>query len=304
MNADTIIDAIGDIDEELYDRSAKNLRTAAPKAKAKARVFSSKHVLRIAIAAALALVIGVGLMITTGAKGDVLPPARWGAARGQQGWISYNKIYSFDTLYDDAEAVCLVTIGNWLGDNGTGTFFEARVDKLYKGSIPENIVVYQGASKEYTSFNYPVFTFGDKMLIGVNKLNSVKDDFGINDYYSITGGGMCVLYYAEDKAGNEYVFDNETLLSITTLNETDIRFENRAVIGYDEEGESIQNSKLLNELYDDLNARDHELAEMMMFHKNLYPGERWIDDVYYPGDPQHELYVYSLEELEAFFAAR
>lgn len=306
MNADTIIDAIGDIDEELYDRSAKNLRTAAPKAKAKALVFSSKHVLRIAIAAALVIVIGVGLMLTSSAKGDVLPPARWGINDAGPTLLGDGEVLDFGTFYEDPEAVCLVTIGNWLGDNGSGTFIEAHIDKLYKGDLPETFVIYQDACQRFTHTNSPVFTYGDKMLIGVSEHPyKVEGDLGLDKYYYIVGGALGTLYYAADKAGNEYVFDPEAMLSVNTLRYTDIRFKNYSIVGYDGDGWSIEDTELLNELYEDMDSRDHEITEIIMYHKSMYPGQGWRDGVYYGDDPDfHEIYLYSLKDLEAFFAAR
>ena len=299
MKTETFAQVLGDIDESYVE--------AAEKRGAKGRVLSigAKRALRIAIAAAAVIILTFGIVMTSGAKGDVLPPARWGIYDSGPWVFGADEVLDFGTYYEDPEAICLVTIGNWLGDNGSGTFIEAHVDKLYKGDLPETFVIYQSACQRVTFTNYPVFTYGDKMLIGVSEHPyKVEGDLGLDKYYYINGEAQGVLYYAADKAGNEYVFDPEAMLSVNTLRYTDIRFKNYSIVGYDSEGWSIEDTELLNELYEDMDSRDREITEIIKYHKTMYPGKGYRDGVWYGGDPDfHELYLYSLKDIEEFFAA-
>lgn len=281
MNTDTIIDAIGDIDEELYDRSAKNLRTAAPKAKAKALVFSSKHVLRIAIAAALALVIGVGLMLTSSAKGDVLPPAQIEAAPAEaakdpvKAWMEPAEIpadavfapvrkpngqahgcsnpeyfLGFVSAFEKADAVCLVTVEDWLSECMFCTFFEASVDKVYKGELPEKIVLRQEANSSFSMYNTPLFTYGNKLLVFLN----VWDDWdeGVQRHenaYVMMTYGTGYLFYAQDKAGNDYLIDQVGEISSATREKKEAKLTDQ------------YSTELISELIEYIDKQDGELAK-------------------------------------------
>lgn len=295
MNADTIIDAIGDIDEELFDRSAKNLRTAAPKTEKRALGFNRKHVLRIAIAAALALVIGVGLMITTGAKGDVLPPARWGindAGRTQfwddieaapaeaakdpvKAWMEPAEIpadavfapvrkpngqahgcsnteyfLGFVSAFEKADAVCLVTVEDWLSECMFCTFFEASVDKVYKGELPEKIVLRQEANSSFSMYNTPLFTYGNKLLVFLN----VWDDWdeGVQRHenaYVMMTYGTGYLFYAQDKAGNDYLIDQVGEISSATREKKEAKLTDQ------------YSTELISELIEYIDKQDGELAK-------------------------------------------
>ena len=57
--------------------------------------------------------------------------------------LRYVRSYTLRTAYEAADAVCCVTVKNWLGENDAATYYEAEVDKLYKGDIPQFITLYQ-----------------------------------------------------------------------------------------------------------------------------------------------------------------
>lgn len=281
MNADTIIDAIGDIDEELYDRSAKNLRTAAPKTEKRALGFNRKHVLRIAIAAALVIVIGVGLMLTSSAKGDVLPPAQIEAAPAEaakdpvKAWMEPAEIpadavfapvrkpdgfgstcrdgecfYGYKSAFENADAVCLVTIEDWLSECFICTFFEASVDKVYKGELPDKIVIRQEANSDFSLYNTPLFTYGNKLLVFLTVWDSWDEGVQRHDNaYAIMVYGTGYLIYAQDKAGNDYLIDQMGDISYRTKQTKEAALTDQ------------YSSELIGELIEYIDKQDGELAK-------------------------------------------
>ena len=94
----------------------------------------------------------------------VLPPSRWGE-REAQGMLP--RTYSLSEAYDAAEVVALVTVGDWLEEELiTGrTFFRTTVQKVYKGDIPHEFVLAQEGCSTWTYRNYPVFTYGNQLLL-------------------------------------------------------------------------------------------------------------------------------------------
>lgn len=290
MNTNTIVNAIGDIDEELFDRSEQACRNPR-KTGGKVLTLNTKRALRIAIAAAAVIILTLGIVMTTGAKGDVLPPARWDK-HGYSSDISASEPYAIGRAYNDADAVCLVTIGNWRGDNGTGTFYDAHVEKLYKGDIGEDIVIYQMGTQDFVFKYFPLFTHGNRILVWVVK-EDIPDDLGINDdYYCILGDNIALLFSAFAKDGKEYLCDVTSEFSFNTVeSEPELHFTNFA-----------EDEKLLKELYADLYDRDPVYAELIESHKDLFPGG-WdeYNEHYYGDSPLSKQYVYSLEELEEFF---
>jgi hypothetical protein len=292
MNADTIIDAIGDIDEELYDRSAKNLRTAAPKAKAKALVFSSKHVLRIAIAAALVIVIGVGLMLTSSAKGDVLPPARWGKITCGIG----------DNFFDISKSkeenpfiVCIVTVGNRIGETPEITFYQAHVERTLEGEIPEDFILSQSGCSEWNGEDFPLFVHGDRLMVFLTKYQAKEFNvnMGFDEFYSVNCKNLLIEATAKD--GKDYVIDYfPENLSYQIMQLTDIRFTNHA-----------DDAELMSELHEDLKNTDPVYEARIRDHEELYYSlKETYEDL---GVMDYKAYtpsVYSVDEIAEFFASR
>ena len=93
-----------------------------------------------------------------------LPPSRWGEGEAK-GMLPHT--YSLSEAYDAAEVVALVTVGDWLEEELiTGrTFFRTTVQKVYKGDIPHEFVLAQEGCSTWTYRNYPVFTYGNQLLL-------------------------------------------------------------------------------------------------------------------------------------------
>lgn len=212
MNGNGFARLIGDMDDPFAaGRANKRPRRMLPRV--------------LAAAAALALVVGV-LVFTRSrslhkeihyAKGyefmenntvpadAVLPPERTGWPMS----LSYLKGYDFESAYAEAPYICIVTIGNWLMENDYCTYYEATVDRQFKGSLPEKIVVYQIGSTKNPSETIP-YRYGDTLLLYLSEWENTETE----NAYAIVGADICALYLAADNDGNVYYIDVKALMSI------------------------------------------------------------------------------------------
>ena len=137
----------------------------------------------------------------------VLPPAQNGCPID----ISYLRGYGFASAYAEAPYVCAVTVGNWVSENDFCTYYEATVEKNYKGELPRSILIYQLGSSRNPSSVAP-FTYGDKLLLFLQEWeNSIYENT-----YEIVGADIGCLYAAADTHGNVYFMDLLGLLSMET----------------------------------------------------------------------------------------
>lgn len=93
----------------------------------------------------------------------VRPPTR--SANTQLPSACYDSRYSLLQLWEMADAVAWVSIGNWLSETKHGSYYDAVVVKCFKGSLPASIVIEQIGSSYTTYVNYPLFTYGNEFLI-------------------------------------------------------------------------------------------------------------------------------------------
>ncbi len=140
-------------------------------------------------------------------KDAVLPPAQSGYSLD----ISYLKQYDFASAYGEASGVCVVTVGNWLSENEVCTYYEATVNKCFKGELPETIVIYQLGSSRNPSEIAP-FSYGDKLLVFLQE----RADAEYANMYEIVGADIGCLYAAADTQGSVYFMDLRGLLSLET----------------------------------------------------------------------------------------
>ena len=137
----------------------------------------------------------------------ILPPVRVNVSRTE--YLNMSDI-RFSTAIKDEEcdAVALIEIKNWLGETDGVTFYDAKVLKCYKGDLDKKIIIGQGGSSEYTVPGYPLFIYGNKLLVA---LNGSERETITTDGKKITGttyGIMNVFYQLirveEDNNGNLY----------------------------------------------------------------------------------------------------
>ncbi len=113
------------------------------------------------------VVLAVCLTLTLGAcvrqedDGIVRPPVR--QAGGML--IDYVRGYNLEEAMEEAELVVWVRIGNWLGEAGDYTRFEAQVLQCLKGDHTGTIEICQMGNSRCTVRGYPLFTYGNEKLL-------------------------------------------------------------------------------------------------------------------------------------------
>ena len=116
---------------------------------------------------------------TTVPEDAVLPPDEYGASKA-----SYARSYTFREAFDEADAVCIVTVGDYLGTISWAEGFKAKPEKIYKGSLPEEITLLQWVSGRRPT----PFRCGEKLLLF---LKNTEDDV-----YRVVGADIAQLYCA------------------------------------------------------------------------------------------------------------
>ncbi len=169
----------------------------------------------VALAACVALVFGIGvgsLFLSVNKHSDtILPPARFGAY--SDGKMSLAKSFTLESAYDEADVVAWVRVGNWLGER-TGekildaTYFEVEVVKAFKGNPGDSIVMEQLGSSAWTIKGYPLFTFGNELLVFLVEAEGREYE---NCYY-INGTYSTVMDVVTNTDGKTYVADRFGML--------------------------------------------------------------------------------------------
>lgn len=185
----------------------------------------------IAAAAAVLLVLGAafGVVKAAGEKGAIEMNNKWANLPegyefmadttvpeeaiqpkniSYRGDPSYARSYTFREAYLEAYAVCAVSIGDYIGQNGWSTDFTASVEKVYKGELPEEITVCQ-----YVHGNKPTpYQYGDKLLLFLRESHRE----GYTNAYEVVGADIAQLYLAAANDGSVYAIDFYGLLSLET----------------------------------------------------------------------------------------
>lgn len=140
-------------------------------------------------------------------KDAVQPPAWNENSTGYS--ASLLKEYNFKTAYEEAEAVAIVTLGNWLSETETCTFYEAKTEKVYKGNLPDSIVLYQwGSTNNYSKLHRNLY--GDRLLVFL-----VSDErFEYRPCYESLTPVADELIFACDSKGEAFIADPEGIISM------------------------------------------------------------------------------------------
>ena len=98
----------------------------------------------------------------------ILPPSRIGEGEFN---VQLTKRYTFETAFAEADAVARVKVGNWLSEDreNDSTCFEATTLQCFKGSLPETFTLYQTGSSHETLEGFPLFTYGNELLLFLNQ---------------------------------------------------------------------------------------------------------------------------------------
>ena len=150
---------------------------------------------------------GYDFMAETGVpETAVLPPETNGVPLD----MSHARAYTFASAYENADLVCIVTIGDWLEEAEISTFYSAKVNKIYKGEPVDTITILQMGSSSSPD-SVAQFSYGDKLLLFLRErtfhIGSTEKEF------EIVGADFGNLYLAADKEGQIYCLDFKEELS-------------------------------------------------------------------------------------------
>ena len=216
MTSETLLSAVGNIDDALLDRAARK------------RAAVRRPVWRYAVAAAAAVLLIFGAVFAAvklfpaggeSPKDAVLPPVRKSEITG---YLELDREYSIAKAYETADCVYIVTIGDWLGEDDffVHTLYRAHVDTVLKGEIKNEIVVIQegNSSSSFSENSGPLFTAGDKLLVFLapeTTEDSVYPPYEqfYDDMHHLLGAYTTVLFLAEDDSGVRYAMDVEGIMS-------------------------------------------------------------------------------------------
>ena len=180
----------------------------------------------------------------------IMPPSRIGTEMEEVAKIQI-PARSMADAYRDSVAVAHVKVGNWLGGTEDRedlhfTYFEATTVKTFKGDLPESFVLVQYGDTKVTWINYPLYTYGDELLVFLTPYAFYDEPENIprENTYRILGDFTTALNTAFDKDGNVYYID-----SVGHMGKfTDLPRQNG-------------NDDVFNAVREDLTARDPLIAE-------------------------------------------
>lgn len=177
----------------------------------------------------------------------IYPPTRRGIGNGRS---TPAKIYNFKTVIEDSEIVAHIMIGDWLGEDDSSTYYEAKIIEQFKGDPVSTIILHQNGCSRYTYGCYPLFISGNELLVFLKQSTfSIMDD---SYYYSIDSA-RSVLYAVIDKNGDTYYLDRNGSLSFNAAGIID----------------PLPQDSFTRELYQKVILEDPELAQDMFF-ENVY----------------------------------
>ncbi|MCL2634795.1 MAG: hypothetical protein FWD34_09820 [Oscillospiraceae bacterium] len=93
---------------------------------------------------------------------------------------------TWEEILDEFEFVADVTITEWLGEINSSyneqTIFNAKVNNVFKGELPDEIKIVQSGSSQRTYDMHPLFQNGNRMLILLDKYSEYGIEFHVRKY--------------------------------------------------------------------------------------------------------------------------
>ena len=138
----------------------------------------------------------------------VLPPTRLGT-KGTSS-ASLEREYGFESAFSEADFVAHIKVGNWLAENTEimSTYYEAQVVHQYKGDETKDFILIQDGDSEFTLEGYPLFTYGNELLVFCKRAVDVE----YTDAYWIIGSFTTVMDAVTAKSGEVYFMDRYGML--------------------------------------------------------------------------------------------
>ncbi len=244
----------------------------------------------IAAAAALLLIFGAafGVVKAAGAgntpvvpKDAVLPPARIGTEGNIHSVI--RGPLTIGSAKEESIAVCVLTIGDWIGEDDDETFFDAKVEKVICGELPEHIALCQHGNSKWTSKGFPLLTYGDRLLAFLRDVT--WNDEQPDNCYTFTGLMFTHFFIEKANDGREYAIDRAGNFSYYTKEREP---------GFDLENHSDDDA-LVQSLINRLQGYDELLADWLKEYFRLRAMDIPEDEI-----TEIPVRIFSLEELERY----
>lgn len=120
----------------------------------------------------------------------------------EQPSLGIAKAHSLEQLTQQADAVLLIRIGDWLGEDTEhgATKYEATVLETIKGDVGEKIMLWQRGSSNGTVPNFPLFTGGNELLVFVKAADEALG--GEENAYELVNNQGGVFYSAAVRGDN------------------------------------------------------------------------------------------------------
>lgn len=137
----------------------------------------------------------------------IYPPTRWGQDEFR---ASMSRSYSLREAIEESDLVAVVVVENWLGESPEAycSYFSARIAEQFTGESIDQIVLLQDGYSGATMNYYPLFTYGNKMLLFLKE--AVGTDYE-NAYWII--GSYLTLFDVSEIDGELYLIDRIGVLS-------------------------------------------------------------------------------------------
>ena len=210
-------------------------------------------------------------------KDAVLPPARIGTEGNIHSVI--RGPLTIGSAKEESIAVCVLTIGDWIGEDDDETFFDAKVEKVICGELPEHITLCQHGNSKWTSKGFPLLTYGDRLLAFLRDVT--WNDEQPDNCYTFTGVKFTHFFIEKANDGREYAIDISGVLSHYSEREKGFHVKNHS-----------EDIRLIHELITSISGYDELLSDWL----NDYLEMLIKDNL----DSEISVRVYELSELEQY----
>ena len=137
----------------------------------------------------------------------VLPPAAAGSFEAQ-----YARLFSVKENYQMHDNAAIVTVGDWLYEDESASYYQAKVERALKGELPESIVLAQIGNSQSAELGFPLLSCGEKLLVFLNEWGKPGHE-GKNEYEV---DSLTAMFIAPDSDGSVWLVDVKGLIGTAT----------------------------------------------------------------------------------------
>lgn len=186
----------------------------------------------------------------------VLPPVRVGTEGYSQASF-HERVSTIENLCEFVDAIAIIRIGNWLGEDSTTTFYDAEVLSLIAGTIPEHFTLLQSGNSKFTLKFYPLYAYGDEILVFLQKSTHQPEEgcaYPNDNSYWVAGCHTTSLDVVTDEDGNSYIIDRFSLINRSSIELSNLK----------------SNPTVYNTAHRIMYERDGVVSQYKMEYSNIY----------------------------------